>query len=104
MPLVLKYAKHSPENCPFNNEKQKKLDAEVMAHLPELCKKHGVRVVGGWAVMPEHFIVMVYEIPSLEAFQKFQMEPLIMKWVASQSTVKFKLANTLEESMKAVMQ
>jgi hypothetical protein len=50
-------------------------------------------------VIPEHLTFQVYEAPSFEAFQKFAMEPEIMKWTAI-NTSDIKLAMTLEESMK----
>lgn len=100
MPTILKISRHSPENCPMNNETSKKLNSEVNAKLGELAKKHGVKVVGGWMVPNEHLMVMVYEASTMEAFQKFAMEPLIMKWLALQDTTEYKIAMTLEESMK----
>jgi hypothetical protein len=100
MPTILKIARHSPERCPLNNEAQKKLDSEVTIKLGELCKKYGVKVLGSWLVPNEHLMVMVYDVPTLDTFQKYLMEPLIMKWIASQDTCEFKVAMTLEESMK----
>jgi len=71
-----------------------------MSQLPALAKKHGVNVVGGWTVISEHLLVMVYDSPTAEAFHKFLMEPLMMKWIAAQDTTEDKMAMTLEDSMK----
>jgi hypothetical protein len=100
VPLILKISRHSPENCPLTNEKAKKMNLELMGKLGELTKKHGIKIVGSWNVMPEHLLVTVYDAPSFEAFQKFGMEPDIVKWIAAQDTTEFKIAMTTEESMK----
>jgi hypothetical protein len=100
MPTILKISRHSPENCPLVNEKAKKMNQEVTGKLGELTKKHGIKIVGGWTVVSEHLLVMVYEAPNFEAFQKFAAEPDIVKWLAYQDTTEFKMAMTLEESMK----
>lgn len=76
------------------------MNQEVMGKLAELTKKHGIKIVGSWTVMPEHLLVMVYEAPTFEAFQKFGMEPEIVKWLAYQDTTEFRMAMTMEESMK----
>ncbi len=100
MPIIVKISKHSPANCPLNNDAQKKLNQQVMNQLPVLAKKHNVKVIGSWSVMSEHLLVMVYEAPTFEAFQSFLMEPLIMKWIAAQDSTEYKLAMTSEDSMK----
>lgn len=102
MPIFLKISKHSPENCPMVAEHAKKISLEVTSKMGELGKKHGVKVLGAWAVHQEHLLVMVYEAATLDAFQKFLMEPVVMKWINIQDTTEFKLAMTLEESMKLI--
>ena len=82
------------------SEDAKKITLEVNSRLGELATKHGVKVLGGWAVHQEHLLVMVYEAATLEAFQGFLMEPAIMNWISIQDTTEYKLAMTLEESMK----
>jgi len=99
MPTFLMISRHSPENCPLNNEKMKAMTLELPDKLGRLEKKHGVKRVGAWTVVPEHLLVWVYEAPSSEALQKFSMEPELLKWMAF-NTSEIKLAMTLEESMK----
>jgi hypothetical protein len=99
MPIFLIISRHSPENCPMNNEKMKKITLELPAKLSGLEKKQGIKRVGVWTVIPEHLLVWVYEAPSSEALQKFSMEPEIAKWMAW-NTSEIKLAMSLEESMK----
>lgn len=100
MPIILKISRHSPENCPMINENAKKITSDVNNKLGKLAMKHGVKIVGGWTVHPEHLLVMVYEAASYEAFQKMLMEPEIMKWMTIQDSTEYKMAMTLEESMK----
>ena len=99
MPTFLIISKHSPENCPMNNEKMKKLTLELPDKLGVLEKKHGIKRVGAWTVIPEHLLVWVYEAPTSEALQKFSMEPEMVKWMAW-NTSEIKLAMSLEESNK----
>jgi hypothetical protein len=99
MPTFLMISRHSPENCPMNNEKMKKLTLELPGKLGGLEKKHGIKRVGAWTVIPEHLLVWVYEAPSSESLREFSMEPEMVKWMAW-NTSEIKLAMSLEESMK----
>lgn len=98
MPIFLIISRHSPENCPMNNEKMKELTLELPAKLGGLEKKHCVKRVGAWTVIPEHLLVWVYEAPSSEALQNFSLEPEMVKWMAW-NTSEIKLAMSLEESI-----
>jgi hypothetical protein len=99
MPIFLIVSRHSPENCPLNNEKMKKITLELPEKLGVLEKKHGLKRIGVWTVIPEHLTVWVYEAPSSESLQKFSMEPDMAKWMAW-NTNEIKLAVSLEESIK----
>ena len=99
MPTFLIISRHSPENCPLNNEKMKKITLELPQKLGDLEKKHGIKRIGVWTVIPEHLTVWVYEAPSSENLQKFSMEPEMIKWMAW-NTNEIKLAMSLEESIK----
>ena len=99
MPTFLIVSRHSAENCPLNNEKMKAMTLALPAKLAGLEKKHRVKRVGAWTVVPEHLLIWVYEAPSSEALQKFSMEPDIAKWMAW-NTNDIKLAMSLEESNK----
>jgi hypothetical protein len=99
VPTFLIVSRHSPENCPLNNEKMKKLTLELPEKMSGLEKKHGLNRVGVWTVIPEHLVVWVYEAANSESLQKFSMEPAIAKWMAWH-TSEIKLAMSLEESMQ----
>jgi len=99
MPTFLIISRHSPENCPINNEKMKKITLSLPEKLGDLEKKHGIKRIGVWTVIPEHLTVWVYEAPSSENLQKFSMEPDMIKWMAW-NTSEIKLTMSLEESIK----
>jgi hypothetical protein len=99
---VLLISKHASENCPMFNEKARKLYMEYMSKRDGLLKKHGIKEIGWWNVHLEHLIVSVWDIPSLEAFQKFTMEPEFLALTAF-STYEMKMANTLAE-VKEILQ
>ena len=103
MTIILEITRHSPESCPGANEKARKVILEVFGQMDELLKKHGVKVIGGWNVHPEHLIVMVYEAPSFEAFQKFRMEPEMDK-LAYLQTSEIKVAASMEDVLKFLKQ
>jgi uncharacterized protein with GYD domain len=99
MPTFLVISKHSPESCPMTNEKMKKAAADLMSKIGELSKKHGVKLVGVYNVIPEHFGIQVFEAPNFEALMKLAMEPEIMKFTINTIT-EVKMAMTLEETLK----
>ena len=99
MATFLIVSRHSPQNCPLNNEKMKKITLELPEKLVAMEKKHGIKRIGVWTVIPEHLTVWVYEAPSSENLQEFSMEPDIVKWMAW-NTSEIKLAMSLEESVR----
>jgi uncharacterized protein with GYD domain len=97
--LFLQISRHSIESCPLHNEKVKKVYVDSVAKMDQLMKKHGIKMVGGWAAMMEHLYVAVCEAPSMDALTKFSMEPEMMSWLAYNSTEILPVM-TLEEAMK----
>jgi uncharacterized protein with GYD domain len=97
--LFLQIAKHTAESCPMHNEKVKKLAEDLMNKMGPLTKKYGVKVIGSWAAIPEHFMVAVYDAPNTEAMLKFSMEPEVMAWMGYNIT-EMRPVITLEEAMK----
>jgi hypothetical protein len=95
--------KHTPENCAFVNARSAKIYAAAMSKQKELEAKHGVKMVGGWNVAPEHLSVQVFEAPNFEAFQAMSMEPEIMA-LSSVDTIEIKQAMAIKEAMQMVMQ
>jgi len=103
MPIFLLIHRHSPENCAMFNEKARRMTLTLVDKMESLLKKHGVKMVGCWAVPSEHLMFEVYEAPSLEAMQKLSMEPEIIAWSAY-NTYEVKLAISSEELMKMLKQ
>ena len=99
MPLFLQTARHAAESCPMHNEKVKKVYLDFMSKMGPLTKKHKIKVVGAWSLMPEHLIVIVYDVPNPEALSKFTMKPAVMKWLSYQ-TSESRPVKTVEEAMK----
>jgi uncharacterized protein with GYD domain len=83
----------------MHNEKVKKIYFGFVDKMGKLTKKHGIKVVGGWASMQEHLIVVVYDVPKPEAMLKFSMEPEVMEWLSYQTT-ETRPVKTIEEAMK----
>jgi uncharacterized protein with GYD domain len=81
------------------NEKTRKIIMEYMRKRDGLLKKYGVKELGSWTAMGEHLAVMVFEAPSLDAFEKFSMEPEFLA-VHAFETVEVKLAVSNEEIAK----
>ena len=53
MATFLIVSRHSPENCPINNEKMKKITLELPEKLDALEKKHGVRLFTMWGLFDD---------------------------------------------------
>jgi len=62
-------------------------------------KKHGIKLLGSWNVYNEHLSLMVFEAPSLDAFQKCAMEPASVA-LSAYEIYEVKLASSMEEAMK----
>jgi len=103
MPTFLLISRHSPENCPMFNEKARKVSMQLVNKQEELMKKHGIKLVGFWQVPTEHLMFQVYEVPSLEAFQKLGREPEVQAWYAY-NTVEIKIAISAEEAAQMLQQ
>ena len=99
MPTLLCISRHSPENCPLFNEKTKKLTLNIADKIEGLANKHGIKVIGVWNVPSEHLIVMLYDAPSLEAYEKFTMDPVMLPWDSFNTTYS-KVAYGMEQAIK----
>ncbi len=102
MPTFLVISRHSPEYCPEFNEKVRKAMLEAVGKMDGLLKKHGVKLVGAWfgSVPADHIYYMVYEAPSVEAFQKLSMEPESLA-AAAHDTQEIKIVTSLEHWIEA---
>ncbi len=80
----------------MHNEKSAKLTAQWYSKLPELLAKHGIKMVGGWTVNPEHLVVQAYEAPNAEAMQAYMMDPAV-EAMSYWQKLEVKPALTMEE-------
>lgn len=105
MPTFMVISSHSPEYCPENNEKVRKATLEAIGKMDELLKKHGVTLVGAWFgfVPSEHTHYRVYEAPSVEALQKFRLEPEV-RAASAYDSQETKIVKSLEEITKELQQ
>jgi len=100
MPTFMMILRHSPESCDWFNEKSRKATLKFMGKFDELLKKHGIKMLGCWTLEPAgHQTYMVIEAPSMEAFQKFCMEPEVLATLAYR-TIETKMVMSLDEEMK----
>jgi hypothetical protein len=100
MPTFMVILRHSPENCDWFNEKSRKATLELMGKVDKLLRKHEIKMLGAWTTDPAgHESFWVVEAPSLEAFQKFGMEPEVLASSAYR-TMDIKLVMSMEEEMK----
>jgi len=100
MPTFMVILRHSPENCDWFNEKSRKATVEFMGKVDELMKKHEIKMFGAWTMDPGgHQSFWAVEAPSVEAFQKFGMEPEVLATLAYR-TMDIKLVMSFEEEMK----
>lgn len=65
----------------------------------ERCKKHGVKIVEEYHVPEEHMIYVIYEAPSLEAFQKYNLEPEILA-MGAYETAEIKIVYHMKEAVE----
>lgn len=103
MPTFILSSRHSPENCPIFVERTRKIALAFTEKMDALAKKHGVKVVGFWAAMPEHLSISIYEAPSLEAFQNFSNEPECLAW-SSWNTTKTRIVSGMDDIVKKLKQ
>ena len=100
MPTFMVILSHSPENCDWFNEKSQKTTLKFMGKVDELMKKHDIKMLGAWTTDPAgHQSFWVVEAPSVEALQKFGMEPEVLA-TSAYRTMETKIVMSMEEEMK----
>ena len=88
--LFVGILQHTPVQCPGNN---KQLFDEVMAmmpRLPEIAKRHSVKILGLYSLMPSHRNVVVLDAPSAEAAETLLLDMGLGGW----NTGELSLAHT----------
>jgi len=103
MATFLMISRHTPQNCPLFNAETRKVYAAWLAKWQEMAMKHGIKFVAACSVHSEHLTVGILEAPSLEAIQRYSMEPEIMA-MNSVDTTELKLATSMDEGIKLLQQ
>jgi hypothetical protein len=102
MPTFFMYSRHAPENCPVVHKKTRKAYLDWYNSIDKWTKKYNIKLLWGGAVPSEHLSIMIFEAPTLEAFQKASIDPAVIALMATE-TMKVKLAMGMEEGMKMMM-
>jgi hypothetical protein len=61
------------------------------------CKKHGMKIINEYHIPEEHTVYVFYEAPSLEAFQRYCLEPEILA-MGAYETAETKIVYSIEEA------
>jgi len=99
MPTFLLISRHSPESCWMFNEKTRQIHINLLNTLESLMKKYKITLLGAWFALSEHTLYEVFDAPTLEAFQKMAMEPVILQWSAF-NTMEIKLVAGVDDVQK----
>ncbi len=67
--------------------------------LEEAAKKHGLKMLGGYVVIPEHKLYMIYDAPTSDDFGKAMSEPAMIQMLGDNMT-EVKRAWTFDEAEK----
>jgi hypothetical protein len=73
-------AEHAAEVCPTSNATTKALLLEMAPKIPSLAQEHGVNIVAGPFVNPEHVSVVIVETDRAEALDAFLVASRLHQW------------------------
>jgi hypothetical protein len=73
---ILQIITHSPSSCPLGNPKNLEIKMKWFENIDAIAGKYGIKVLGIWTDRWGHASWAVFETPSMEAFKKFELEPI----------------------------
>ena len=73
--LILQTMTHSPESCPLGNPANLDTAIRWLENLEPSAARHGIGVVGVWTDRAGHVSYAVFDVPSMEAFTRFEVAP-----------------------------
>lgn len=91
--------KHSPESCTAYNAKANEAVLELIRKQEARCKKHNVRIIEEYHLPEEHTIYSFYEVPNLQAFLNYNMEPEVLamgEFETAETKIVFPMAKALK--------
>jgi hypothetical protein len=94
--LFIAIAEHTPDQCPGHNKELFDELQSTMPRIPEIAQKHGVKMLGIYAMMPSHKSVLLCDAPSFEAASLVLYDAGFTRW----NTTEIAQAYTAEEAMK----
>ena len=97
----LQISKYTPDVRPMYKGTVQKPTLGLVDKIEPLASKHGIKFIGSWNVHPERLTFNVYEAPTMEAFQKLQMEPEMVT-LNAWNTSQIKIATGYQEVIKQV--
>lgn len=91
------FAVHSPESCPLNNPKSKKIFLQIHQKMKESTKKHNItKILGFYMSVLEHEWIII-----LDAKKAHDIEQLCIEvGISSTSTVKIVPINDYKDVIK----
>ncbi len=98
MPIFIIISRHTPESCPVHNEVERKRSLEAFERMGEFAKKYEIKVLGDYAVMPEHTEYLILEGPN-ESFHRSMTEPYMVEYLSHYAT-DIKTATSVAEAMQ----
>lgn len=93
------FATHSPESCPLNNTRSKKIFMEIQSKLKSSARKHNIsRVIAFYMSVLEHEWIII-----LDARQAHDIEKLCMDvGISATSTVKIVPISDYRDVVKSI--
>ena len=83
---VIKISRHSPEDCPGFNEKNKEIFLKAKGKGGSLAAKHKIKIVGSWVDMINHTAYSIYDVPRMEDLMDYLTEPEMMEVISFQTS------------------
>jgi L-rhamnose mutarotase len=71
---------HPPNICPIANKASREIALSMWKNIPNLTKKHGIKMVSLDHFDPEHLVIGIFEAENVESINNFAMEAGLMAW------------------------
>ncbi|HMK32409.1 MAG TPA: hypothetical protein VK431_02165 [Nitrosopumilaceae archaeon] len=93
------FAVHSPESCPLNNQKSRKIFLEIQSKLKSNVKKLGItKIIGFYMSVLEHEWIIILDAKSAHDIEQL----CIAVGISSISTVKIVPMNDFSVALKKI--
>lgn len=94
--IFVAIAQHSPAQCPGFNKQVFDMVSGAMSKLEDITKKHKVKIVGMYGLLPPHKTIIVMDAPSLDAAENVLIDSHLPAW----NTTELYQSYPPEEAMK----